>query len=218
MTNNVKNPARQLASSIVTACKAKGLKQSTVLDVITKSQGFRSIQAADSVNSTPTLVHPVKPDVAFLQGVLLSTPDLFDMLPVDFPEACGKPALNNDFGDRFSEELWNHLYFKPTSFITFIDALGETLRDMELELEEYIEEHDNQLPLDVLEGLIMGNESLSDNMRGFLFTEAKERSDGEDNPSQECLDSIRRIKNDAYAVDAQFRENNLATQLCSPPY
>jgi hypothetical protein len=216
MTDKVKNPARQLASSIVTACKAKGLKQSTVLDVITKSQGFRSIQTADSVNSTPTLVHPVKPDAAFLQGVLLSTPDLFDMLPVDFAKAGGKPVFNNDLGDRFAEELWNNLYFEPTSFIYFITELGETLRNIELEMEGYIEQHDTQLPLSVLKEMIMGNKELSDNMRGFLFTEAKERSDGEDNLAEIRLDSIRRIKDDAYAIDVHFEGNNLAKRLCYP--
>lgn len=76
------NPNRTLASSIVTACKKDGLKQSVILNVITKQQGFRSIQASDIVN---TLKTPTNPAETFAVRVALleyfPNSDLF--LPVE---------------------------------------------------------------------------------------------------------------------------------------
>jgi len=94
---------RKIASSIVAACKSKGLKQSVVLDVLAKSQGFRSIQCAESAQSNTTDISLTEKII--IREVMARAYPGSDMLPLNlFTES----ALDTvEVGDTLFSWMWS---------------------------------------------------------------------------------------------------------------
>ncbi|MEC9318255.1 MAG: hypothetical protein VYD08_00030 [Pseudomonadota bacterium] len=149
------NPLRHLATAIVTACQtkdnAKHVKQSTVLDVLAKHEGFRSIQASDNAASPSTTdeTAPLSSDVIALRGMLYANYPNADLLPIELSEAItfkGSLVSHPDWGcdapfavmwDLLSDELhaavdelerWNRLCDRLDGVIeSGTDAINEVL-------------------------------------------------------------------------------------------
>jgi hypothetical protein len=108
---------RKIASSIVSACKKKGLKQSVVLDVLAKSQGFRSIQCAESTKANSDDIY--MSEKLITRGVLARAYPGHDDLALNvLKESC------NDFvevGDTLFSWMWS---LTNSGLIETIKALG----------------------------------------------------------------------------------------------
>ena len=117
------NPLRHLATAIVKACQtkdnAKHVKQSTVLDVLTKHEGYRSIQARDNATATRNDDKPLSSDVIALRGLLYANYPHSDLLPIELGEAItfkGSLVSHPEWGsdapfaimwDLLSEDLYS---------------------------------------------------------------------------------------------------------------
>jgi hypothetical protein len=95
---------RAVASSVVSACRKRGLKQSVVMDVLAKSSGYRSIQCAESSKKPET-------DVSLEEKIVLRTL-LFQSdldysldLPIALFEVAGDSDINA--GDPVFEWMWS---------------------------------------------------------------------------------------------------------------
>lgn len=117
------NSIRALASALVKACQAdgaKGVKQSTLLNVLTKRLGYRSIQAAEqSAHKHPALSAPV---VHYLQGLLLQTYPNSDLFAIDFAERAGAPIDSKEIDDPLFAHLWNLLIDAPEQLLCTLDV------------------------------------------------------------------------------------------------
>ncbi len=139
-----KNPLRQLASAIVSACRkdgAKKVKQTTVLNVLSQDQGFRSIQCTDQ----PSLRPSISPHVIFLQGLLYSGYDSSDMLPIVFEKEAGLPLIPKDVGNFVFVYFWNlflqgerGLMNKICDVQVFLGILDVALHESELSVVDFI--------------------------------------------------------------------------------
>jgi len=111
------NPLRHLATAIVTACQtkdnAKHVKQSTVLDVLTKHEGYRSIQARDNATAKRNDDKPLPSDVIALRGLLYANYPHSDLLPIELGEAItfkGSLVSHPDWGsDAPFAVMWDLL-------------------------------------------------------------------------------------------------------------
>jgi hypothetical protein len=115
------NSFRPLASAIVKACQAdgaKGVKQSTVLNTLTKHHGYRSIQAAEKQARDNMLSTPV---LHYLQGLLLQSYPDSDFFAIDFAKCAGAPIDPKDIGEPLFAHLWNLLIKAPEQLICTLD-------------------------------------------------------------------------------------------------
>lgn len=133
--STTKNPLRQLASAIVKATQAagaKGVKQSVVLDVLTKFEGFRSIQASDAAGQRHAEASPVPttdPHAIFAQTFLYSVYPNSDLFGIDLNEIIGRTLTGEqaqEFGDPLFVSLWNTLTTAPADFIAHLGGLRDT--------------------------------------------------------------------------------------------
>lgn len=117
------NSLRALASALVKACQAdgaKGVKQSTLLNVLTKQMGYRSIQAAEQrAHNHPALSAPV---VHYLQGLLLQTYPNSDFFAIDFAACAGQIIDPKDIGEPLFAHLWNLLIEAPEQILLTLDV------------------------------------------------------------------------------------------------
>ena len=130
-----KNPLRQLASAIVTATQAagaKGVKQSVVLDTLTKFEGFRSIQASDAATKTSTTgeTPPISPEIILAQAFLFSAYPNTDLFGVSLNSLIGKTLQGDtahELGDPLFVSLWNTLTQNHKSFTSYLLQLRESV-------------------------------------------------------------------------------------------
>lgn len=116
------NYLRALASALVKACQAdgaKGVKQSTLLNVLTKRLGYRSIQAAEQGAHKPLALSA--PVVHYLQGLLLQTYPNSDLFAIDFAERAGAPIDPKDIGEPLFAHLWNLPIEAPEQLLCTLD-------------------------------------------------------------------------------------------------
>jgi hypothetical protein len=117
------NSLRALASALVKACQAdgaKGVKQSTLLNVLTKQLGYRSIQAAEQRAHTPTTLSA--PVIHYLQGLLLQTYPDSDFFAIDFAACAGQIIDPKDIGEPLFAHLWNLLIEAPDQILLTLDV------------------------------------------------------------------------------------------------
>lgn len=108
---------RKIASSIVSACKKKGLKQSVVLDVLAKSQGFRSIQCAESTKANSDDIS--MSEKLITRGVLARAYPGHDDLAFNvLKESCNDSV---EIGDTLFSWMWS---LTNNGLIQTIKALG----------------------------------------------------------------------------------------------
>lgn len=140
-----KNPLRQLASAIVNATQAagaKGVKQSVVLDVLIKNQGYRSIQASDAAanHAAPASTTAITaPDTLFAQGFFFSIYPDNDLFAVTLNEIGGRlleGELAQRFGDTFFVSLWNLLSTNPYCFVAQLRKIGHAIGRIQDALDE----------------------------------------------------------------------------------
>lgn len=135
------NQLRAIASDIVSTCQtednAKRVKQSTVLKVLTRSLGYRSIQASDAATGTKK-ENRLTCDVVALRGVLYANYPHSDLLPIELGELISRTApLENDqeiVGDRLFVCLWDTVsehgmacVDQLESFLTLTEEMEEAL-------------------------------------------------------------------------------------------
>ncbi len=128
MMTTQKNPLRVLASRIVSDCKANGLKQTVVLNTLTKSAGFHSIQCNDnkpaSQRSALVPVHVLSHFRALLSGHYSVRHQ--DLSTFSFLEHGHLDALDSELGDGLFQILWSQLTTTPESFLTFAHGASES--------------------------------------------------------------------------------------------
>lgn len=98
---------RSMASHIVKACRERGLKQSVVLDAIVKSQGFRSIQAAEAATSAHSVPRAMGLTVMIRTDLFRHYPDS-NFLSINLQEDLLAATINSD--DAIFDELWALAY------------------------------------------------------------------------------------------------------------
>lgn len=174
------NALRTLASTIVTTCQtrdnAKRLKQSTVLDVLSKDAGFRSIQAGDAAVSQATDT-PAMPDAdtIALRGVLYANLPHTDLLPVDLADIIllTTPLAGSEnaelIGDRFFIALWDLVSEQGMAAVDEMDRWA----GLSVELEEGLELNDDAIQEAALA-------DMPPIVADFIRAEFRERADAND--------------------------------------
>lgn len=205
MSNLTKNPLRQLSSEIVNTCRAKGLKQSVVLDVLSKHQGYRSHQASDAATQNKATSISLA-GISYLQGVLFNTYPDGDLLPITFSQVAGKLLDNADVGDAPFTEAWNALTQAPADFPAYIKTV----------LSAFVSLQGPDLFFDeaALRRAVMKT-NLPFPLKEFCIREACERSEGLVSVewSGSVYDSICRIIEDYEVVAEELCESKIRSVL-----
>ncbi len=152
--NATKNPLRQLATAIVNACKQNGLKQSVVLDTLSKDSGFRSVQCGDAAaQNAPSPAANQQEDkfaplITHLKMILCTEYD-DGHAPVDMshPEFYGR-ALPV-WGCTLFGGLWDAIIDNPLGFCDYLDTVITGFRDVELALQSMY--HNDEPRADLLD-------------------------------------------------------------------
>jgi hypothetical protein len=203
-----KNPLRQLASQIVSACKEKGLKHTVVLDTLTKHAGYRSHQASDNVTSPSRLIQPVCGSTIYLQGVLFANYPDADILPLRLQDILGRLVTEEEVGDRAFSDTWNALTSAPKDFKGYINVVQCELRILADEAEGAAERND------IIEASLyhwIGRRQLSDVLKAFMYSEISER--GEGLAGQDWLvsiyDTVSRLIEEYHGIQASITEESI---------
>jgi hypothetical protein len=203
-----KNPLRQLASQIISACKEKGLKHTVVLDTLTKNAGYRSHQASDKVTSPLQLTQPVCGSTIYLQGLLLANYPDADLLPLRFQDIVGRLVTEEEVGDRAFSDTWNALTAAPKDFKGYINAVLCELRLLADEAEGAAERNE------IIEASLyhwIGRRQLSDVLKAFIYSEISERGDGLAGPDWlvSISDTVSRLLEEYHGIQASITEEDI---------
>lgn len=165
----VKNPLRQLASDIVTACRqdnAKGVKHSTVLTALTKHHGYRSHQASDSASQK----FKVTPQMIFLQGMIYQAYPSADLCPGEFNAIAGRKITAEECGDALYAWLLNSvLLIKANKLAEYIMKSYEEVAKEFIALPSY----------EAVEALPVGECELRDFLRAEVLECVEKDAQGE---------------------------------------
>tara|TARA_Y100001973_G_C5200800_1_gene337444 strand:- start:983 stop:1645 length:663 start_codon:yes stop_codon:yes gene_type:complete len=174
---------RQLATKIHQTCKEKGLKQSVILNVLTKHKGYRSIQAADTPAVTDDGVDN-KVDVSKEKLALMihMRTDIYrhypqyDLLPITLSEVLDKPEV--DAGDSLFSFFFNKAYSDIFDVIPALERAQYLFENIEI-LVDATEGGVDSSAEDFIANSPLAN-SKDAELVDFIVRELHECSEGED--------------------------------------
>lgn len=210
-----KNPMRQLATSIVLACKRDGLKQSVVLNTLTKQAGFRSIQASDSVQpSTPDADSKTSiPAHAkmYLKGLACDV--FYDSMSYDFVSEGEKPATRESTGDSLSFFILEQIDSDPVHLIN-------SLHDYAAKAEDFAENISNNVFEKTAESVteFIATYELPEKLAAAFVNEIMDGTDPTDDIKQWISDAWRLTFEQVHQLEAlnrAFQSSMIVDQLIS---
>ena len=193
----MKNSLRQLATSITIACKAKGTKQSVILNELVKNDGFRSIQTTDNITQKTKTTHD---DVIYdLRTKLLNgypDSDIYIDMDINNKQACLDYSPHNQC---IITTLWNE---SSKGYIALLTLVANIEAGLQL-LEILMVEHESVLCVNSAIALIP--KELPIHIQDFVAIEFKQGSDGHKIIHSRLVELIERLTYEVSMVADHLR-------------
>jgi hypothetical protein len=207
--------------SILTACKEKGLKQSVIEKALTAFAGFRSIQAAKSVNKTPSVTDTpehmdmlpdsaplsliiAQQETAYLRGIIYNAYPSSDLLALDFAHQVLSPTA--DVGDGLFTVFWELAHTDPTALLK---ALSSSLKWLDVAIR--VNHKPTTHTVADIQDVFPNNCPIVD----FIRCELREGSEGTPiDDLHECLGRLlKTVRKDLIAMQRALMRSGYAMQL-----
>lgn len=226
-TSSNKNPLRQLATAIVQACQkdgAKGVKQSTVLNALTKSEGFRSIQGSDAAFSRATPSHDKQKhnQISYIQGVIYANTESSDLLPFEPLEHMGQTMNAQYCADPLFALLWNQAAESPECIVDYTLNLRKKLEQLLDVIDGFSTWASSNRPekyLNIQSDYVqktLKELSFPAAFQRFLETEFKDSGEDCDNPNYMGHQALCRVSGDVEMVADALANDSLVSTWRKP--